>query len=100
MFGDYERDEVECGLTHKDIRDGVKCPRAYLEVPPLDITPHPEFSRYLFSYMVDLHDSPTDHIHESPESKIIDRIRSFPNNWICVVYNIIMGVVRFELQWG
>lgn len=51
MFGDYERDEVECGLTHKDIRDGLKCPRAYLEVPPLDITPHPEFSRYLFSYM-------------------------------------------------
>ncbi|CAB3237838.1 unnamed protein product [Arctia plantaginis] len=46
VFGDYERDEVECGLTRKEIRDGQKCPRAYLEVPPLDITPHPEFSRF------------------------------------------------------
>ncbi|KAJ8736284.1 hypothetical protein PYW08_006940 [Mythimna loreyi] len=46
VFGDYERDEEECGLTRQQIKFGVKCARAYIEIPPLDITPHPEFTRF------------------------------------------------------
>ncbi|CAG9796487.1 unnamed protein product [Diatraea saccharalis] len=45
IFGDYEREEEECGLTKHQVKLGVKCPRAYIEMPIIDITPHPEFSR-------------------------------------------------------
>lgn len=45
IFGDYERDEEDCGLTRSQAKMGVKCPRAYFEMPLVDITPHPEYSR-------------------------------------------------------
>lgn len=45
IFGDYERDEEECGLTKSQVKMGVKCPRAYIEMPIQGIMPHPEFSR-------------------------------------------------------
>ncbi|XP_050666759.1 uncharacterized protein LOC126966641 [Leptidea sinapis] len=46
MFGNYERDEEDCGLTLAQTKMGAKCPRSYLEIPLIDITPHPEFSRF------------------------------------------------------
>ncbi|CAH2102333.1 unnamed protein product [Euphydryas editha] len=46
IFGDYERDEEDCGLTRTQAKMGVKCPRAYFEMPLVDITPHPEYSRF------------------------------------------------------
>ncbi|XP_028178178.1 melanization protease 1-like, partial [Ostrinia furnacalis] len=46
VFGDYERDEEDCGLTRLQAKIGSKCPRAYIEMPIVDITPHPEFSRF------------------------------------------------------
>ncbi|KAG6462336.1 hypothetical protein O3G_MSEX013194 [Manduca sexta] len=46
IFGDYERDEEDCGLTKMQIKMDVKCPRAYIEMPFMDITPHPEYSRF------------------------------------------------------
>ncbi|KAL4716885.1 hypothetical protein ACJJTC_012696 [Scirpophaga incertulas] len=46
IFGDYERDEEDCGLTRQQTKLGVGCPRAYIEMPIIDITPHPEFSRF------------------------------------------------------
>ncbi|KAI5630821.1 hypothetical protein NE865_16467 [Phthorimaea operculella] len=46
VFGDYERDEEDCGLTLSQIKIGLKCPRAYIEMPVSDIIPHPEFTRF------------------------------------------------------
>ncbi|RVE48143.1 hypothetical protein evm_007203 [Chilo suppressalis] len=46
VFGDYERDEEDCGLTKQQLKLGVNCARAYIEMPIIDITPHPEFSRF------------------------------------------------------
>ncbi|KAF9421473.1 hypothetical protein HW555_002688, partial [Spodoptera exigua] len=46
VFGDYERDEEDCGLTLQQIKIGIRCPRAYIEIPPQDITPHPEYTRF------------------------------------------------------
>lgn len=45
MFGDYERDEEDCSLTKSQMKMGNKCARAYMEMPLVDITPHPEYSR-------------------------------------------------------
>ncbi|XP_047545165.1 uncharacterized protein LOC125077296 [Vanessa atalanta] len=46
IFGDYERDEEDCGLTRSQAKLGVKCPRAYFEMPLIEIRPHPEYSRF------------------------------------------------------
>ncbi|XP_072941110.1 uncharacterized protein [Epargyreus clarus] len=46
VFGDYERDEEDCSLTRTQVKMGVECPRAYIEMPFIDITPHPEYSRF------------------------------------------------------
>ncbi|CAH4031275.1 unnamed protein product [Pieris brassicae] len=46
LFGDYVRDEEECGLTLSQTKMGSDCPRAYLEIPLIDISPHPEYSRF------------------------------------------------------
>ncbi|CAF4794957.1 unnamed protein product [Pieris macdunnoughi] len=46
LFGDYVRDEEECGLTLSQTKMGADCPRAYLEIPLIDISPHPEYSRF------------------------------------------------------
>lgn len=46
IFGEYEREEEDCGMTKTQLKMGGKCPDAYLETPLLDITPHPEYSRY------------------------------------------------------
>ncbi|XP_059051079.1 uncharacterized protein LOC131845932 [Achroia grisella] len=46
IFGDYERDEEDCGLSMQQTKLGIQCPRAYIEMPLLEITPHPEFSRF------------------------------------------------------
>ncbi|XP_026739301.1 uncharacterized protein LOC113502122 [Trichoplusia ni] len=46
VFGDYERDEEDCGLSRQQIKIGRRCPRAYIEIPLLDITPHPEYTRF------------------------------------------------------
>ncbi|CAB3256466.1 unnamed protein product [Arctia plantaginis] len=45
IFGEYEREEKDCGLTSQDILKGYKCPRAFIEIPLNEILPHPEFSR-------------------------------------------------------
>ncbi|XP_034832639.1 uncharacterized protein [Maniola hyperantus] len=46
IFGDYERDEVDCGLTRSQTKMGIKCQRAYIEIPIIDIAPHPEYTRF------------------------------------------------------
>ncbi|CAK1602233.1 unnamed protein product [Parnassius mnemosyne] len=46
IFGDYHRDEDECGLTHEQIKIGRNCPRAYFEIPHLEVMPHPEYTRF------------------------------------------------------
>ncbi|XP_073957095.1 uncharacterized protein [Choristoneura fumiferana] len=46
MFGDYARDEEDCGLAGMQLKMGERCARAYLEMPFSDVTPHPEYSRF------------------------------------------------------
>ncbi|XP_075983614.1 uncharacterized protein LOC142981495 [Anticarsia gemmatalis] len=46
IFGEYDRDEEDCGLSRPEIKLGHKCPRAYIEMPILVISPHPEYSRF------------------------------------------------------
>ncbi|XP_063899108.1 uncharacterized protein LOC110375867 [Helicoverpa armigera] len=46
VFGDYERDEEDCGISREQIKIGLRCARAYIEIPPHDITPHPEYTRF------------------------------------------------------
>ncbi|XP_049878481.1 uncharacterized protein LOC126375542 [Pectinophora gossypiella] len=46
VFGDYERDEEDCSLTISQLKLGVTCGRAYIEMPIADIIPHPEFTRF------------------------------------------------------
>ncbi|XP_068626500.1 uncharacterized protein [Battus philenor] len=46
IFGEYERDEDECGLTRAQVKMDIKCPRAYFVIPYQEVIPHPEYTRF------------------------------------------------------
>ncbi|XP_053614879.1 uncharacterized protein LOC128677794 [Plodia interpunctella] len=46
IFGDYEQEETDCDLSKLQIKSGMRCQRAYMEMPYSIILPHPEFSRF------------------------------------------------------
>nr|XP_049692378.1 uncharacterized protein LOC110375857 [Helicoverpa armigera] len=46
IFGDYERDEADCGISREQLKMGLRCARAYIEIPAHDVTPHPEYTRF------------------------------------------------------
>ncbi|XP_075983185.1 uncharacterized protein LOC142981274 [Anticarsia gemmatalis] len=45
-FGDYERDEAECGLSLNDLNDGASCEPAILIMPIADVLLHPEYKHF------------------------------------------------------
>ncbi|KPI94987.1 hypothetical protein RR46_11991 [Papilio xuthus] len=46
IFGDYERDEEECGLTREQLKMNQKCSRAYFVMPHQEVIAHPEYTRF------------------------------------------------------
>ncbi|XP_014366964.2 uncharacterized protein LOC106717595 [Papilio machaon] len=46
IFGDYERDEDECGLTREQLKMNQKCSRAYIVMPHQEVIAHPEYTRF------------------------------------------------------
>ncbi|CAB3226277.1 unnamed protein product [Arctia plantaginis] len=53
-FSDYERDEVECGLTLEEIAAGIDCDPAILLVPIADVLLHPEYKHFHVNHSVAL----------------------------------------------
>ncbi|CAB3226182.1 unnamed protein product [Arctia plantaginis] len=45
-FGDYERDEIECGITPQQAIDGQECDSAILVMPIADVLIHPEYKHF------------------------------------------------------
>ncbi|XP_049881165.1 uncharacterized protein LOC126377475 [Pectinophora gossypiella] len=46
IFGDYERDEDECGLSVESIAAGAECKPAILIMPIADVLLHPEYKHF------------------------------------------------------
>ncbi|KAM3958013.1 uncharacterized protein ACR2FA_007964 [Aphomia sociella] len=46
VFGDYERDEGECGVTIEDLANGAECDPAILLMPISDVLLHPEYKHF------------------------------------------------------
>ncbi|XP_075984014.1 uncharacterized protein LOC142981791 [Anticarsia gemmatalis] len=46
VFGDYERDEAECGLSVLDLAAGMECPAAVMLMPIADVLLHPEYKHF------------------------------------------------------
>uniref|UniRef100_A0A2H1WD84 SFRICE_013073 n=1 Tax=Spodoptera frugiperda TaxID=7108 RepID=A0A2H1WD84_SPOFR len=54
IFGDYERDEVECKVSIDDIAAGTECEPAILLMPIADVLLHPEYKHFGAKYSVAL----------------------------------------------
>ncbi|KAF9409969.1 hypothetical protein HW555_010808 [Spodoptera exigua] len=54
IFGDYERDEVECRVSIDDIAAGTECEPAILLMPIADVLLHPEYKHFGAKYSVAL----------------------------------------------
>ncbi|KAH9633682.1 hypothetical protein HF086_012608, partial [Spodoptera exigua] len=50
IFGDYERDEVECRVSIDDIAAGTECEPAILLMPIADVLLHPEYKHFGAKY--------------------------------------------------
>ncbi|CAH4029686.1 unnamed protein product [Pieris brassicae] len=46
VFGDYERDEVECKTTVEELAEGKECEPAVLLMPIADVLLHPEYKHF------------------------------------------------------
>lgn len=46
VFGDYERDEIECKVTVEELAQGRECEPAVLLMPIADVLLHPEYKHF------------------------------------------------------
>ncbi|XP_069356036.1 uncharacterized protein [Maniola hyperantus] len=46
VFGDYERDEIECKVTVEELAAGMECEPAVLLMPIADVLLHPEYKHF------------------------------------------------------